>query len=124
MKLTTTILRILLGALFVFGAVAYFFHLFPEPELSGDLKTFNEGMAASHYLMPLVKALELVCGILFIVNRYSALASIVILPISINIFLVHLFLDPKNLPVALFVILVNLFLIYRHWPQYKGIVTA
>lgn len=87
------------------------------------LKTFNEGMTAAVYLMPLVKALELLCGISFLWNRYTALSSIVILPISINIVLVHVFLDPKNLPVAVFVILANVFLLYRNWNHYKGIFT-
>lgn len=124
MKLVTTIVKILLGALFIFGSVAYFFQLFPQPELTGDLKTFNEGMAASHYLMPLVKALELVCGLSFLVNRYTALSSIVILPVSVNIFLVHVFLDPKNLPVAAFVLVANIYLLYRNWNHYKSVVTA
>lgn len=123
MKIISILIRILFGALLVFGAVAYFFHLFPEPVLTGALKTFNEGMAAAMYLMPLVKALELLCGISFLWNRYTALSSIVILPISINIVLVHVFLDLKNLPVAVFVILANVFLLYRNWNHYKGIFT-
>ncbi|WP_300566756.1 DoxX family membrane protein [Flavobacterium sp.] len=124
MKIATIIVRILMGGLFLFGSIAYFFHLYPTPVLTGDMKTFNEGLAASKYLMPLVKSLELLCGLAFVSGKFVKLANIVILPVTVNILLTHIFLDPKNLPVAIFLILCNLFLIYRNWEHYKNLFTA
>lgn len=123
MKITTIIIRILLGALFIFGSVAYFFNLFPEPELTGDMKTFNDGLNASGYLMPLVKAIELVCGVAFILGCFVPLATIVIFPIAVNIFGVHVFLALDGLPVAIFVLLANLFLAYRYKKHYEELMT-
>lgn len=124
MKIATIIVRVLIGALLLFASIAYFFHLFPEPVLTGDLKTFNEGLAASHYLMALVKALELICGLAFVSGKFVKLANIVIFPITINIVLTHIFLDLENIPTALFLLLGNLFLIYRNWNHYKNLFTA
>lgn len=122
MKLTTTIVRILLGALLIFASLMFFLKLAPEPEATGSFKAFNAGLVASEYIMPLAKAVELLCGISFITNKFVALANLVILPVSLNIFLINFFLSPENLPIGIFVCLANLFLIYRYWDHYKGLV--
>lgn len=120
-KTITTIISVLFGALLVFVSIVYFFELFPAPELEGKMKIFTEGIDASGYLMPLVKGIELVCGILFIVNRYVPLATIIILPIVINVLALHIFLAPDGLPVALFMVVVNLILILHNRNYYKSL---
>lgn len=124
MKIATIIVRVLIGALLLFAAIAYFFKLFPQPEITGNLKTFNEGLAASGYLMNLVKSLELLCGLAFISGKFVRLANLVLLPISVNIILVHLFLDPANIGMGALVFLGNIFLIYSYWDSYNEIVKA
>ncbi len=124
MKIATIIVRVLMGLIFVFGSVAYFFDLVPQPELTGNLKTFNEGLDASGYLMPLVKVVELVCGIAFLIGRFIPLATIVIFPIVVNILLVHSFLAPEGLPIAIFVFLGTLFLAYAYRSNYQGLTVS
>ena len=119
MKIATIILRILMGALFIFASVSYFLDLVPQPEVGGDMKVFNDGLAASGYLMPLVKAIELICGIAFVLGRFVPLATVVIFPVVVNIVSVHVFLAPEGLPVALFVLAVNLLLAYRNKAVYQ-----
>lgn len=121
MKVTTVVIRILFGALFLFSSIAYFLNLFPQPEVTGGMKIFNEGINASTYLMPLVKAIELICGIAFIVNRFIPLATILIFPISVNILGVHIFLAPEGLPVAIFILAANLFFAFRYKELYKSL---
>jgi len=122
MKLATTIIRVLLGALLIFASLMFFLKLAPEPEVTGDFKAFNAGLVASKYIIPLAKAVELLCGISFITNKFVALANLVILPVSLNIFLINFFMTPENLPIAIFVCFANVFLIYRYWEHYKGLV--
>jgi len=121
MKIAVIIVRVLLGALFLFASVAFFLQLFPQPEMQGNMKLFNEGIAASGYIMQLVKAIELVVGLAFVIGFFVPLATAVIFPISVNILLVHAFLDPKGLPVAIFVIAANLFLAYYYRDKYKSV---
>lgn len=121
MKIAVIIVRVLLGALFLFASIAFFLQLFPQPEMQGNMKLFNEGITASGYIMQLVKAIELVVGLAFVTGFFVPLATAVIFPISVNILLVHAFLDPKGLPVALFVIVANLFLAYNYRDKYKSI---
>jgi putative oxidoreductase len=122
MKIATIIVRVLLGVLFLFGAVAYFFDLFPKPELTGALKTFNEGIDASGYLLTLIKSTELICGLAFLVGRFVPLASVIIFPVSVNILMVHLTMAPEGIPIALFVIFSNLFLAFAYRSHYTDLV--
>ena len=115
------IIRVLFGALMIFASTAYFLNMIPAPQLEGKMKIFTEGIDAAGYLMPLVKAIELACGMLFIANRFVALAALLILPIVVNILAIHLFIDPQGLPVALFLFVANAALIIHNLGCYKGI---
>ena len=124
MKIATIIVRVFIGLLLLFASVSFFLKLVPEPVSTGDFKAFQVGLIASSYLMPLAKAIELLCGLAFVIGRYVTLANIVILPVTLNILLINYFLAPEGLPIAVFMFLGNLFLIYRYWNNYKTVFTA
>ena len=124
MKITTVIVRVLIGALLLFASISFFLKLVPEPVSTGDFKAFQVGLVASTYMMPLAKGVELLCGLAFVAGRYVALANIVILPVTLNILLINYFLSPETLPIAIFMFLGNLFLIYSYWGNYKTIFMA
>ena len=124
MKIAVIIVRILLGLLFLFASVTYLFKLFPQPELHGNIKTFQDGLTASGYMMPLVKVIELICAIAFLTGRFVPLATIVIFPIVVNIFMFHSMLSPDGLPVAIFVLLGTLFLAYAYRKHYQHLFIA
>lgn len=124
MKITVIIVRVLLGALFVFSAVTGLFNLIPVPPLTGPIKTFMEGIVASGYLFKLIKITELVGGLALIVGRFTPLATVILFPISVNILFTNAILAPEGLPVALFVIIANLFLAYAYRKNYATLVMA
>ncbi len=125
MRIATIIVRVLMGALLVFASLSYFLNLFPQPTPTGDLATVMAGFAASKYLFPLSKAIELLSGLSFLTGKYMRLFNVVLLPITVNILLIHVFLSPvSELPIALFLFLGNIFLIYRNWDSYKWVFTA
>lgn len=107
-----------MGLLFLFSSIAYFAKLFPEPELSGDMRTFNEGLKAAGYFMPLLKITEFVCGLAFVSGQFVPLALVVIAPVVVNIFFVHTVLEPSGFPVALFLFAACVFLAYFHREKY------
>jgi len=123
MKYVMIIVRTLMGLLFLFGAVAYFFNLVTPPPLEGSMKTFNEGLAASGYFFTLLKVTELVCGLLLITGRFVPLALVILSPIIVNIFFVHALLDRTGLPVAIFLVLANFFLAYFYRDAFKPLLT-
>ena len=124
MKIATIIVRVLMGLMFAFASIAYFFKLMKEPEVSGSIKIFNDGSMASIYLMPTVKVFELLCAIAFLSGRFVPLATVVIFPIILNILLFHAFLEPSGLPIAILLLIGNLFLAYYYRDKYKAILSA
>lgn len=119
MKIAVIIVRILMGLMFLFASVVVLFKLMPVPEMHGAVKVFNEGLAASIYLVPLLKVIELLCAIAFITGRFVPLATVVIFPITLNIFLYHAFIASEGLPVAIFLLAGNLFLAYAYRENYR-----
>jgi uncharacterized membrane protein YphA (DoxX/SURF4 family) len=125
MKIAMIIVRTLMGLLFVFGAVAYFFNLVtPPPMPDGPLKSFNEGLAASGYFLTLLKVTELVCALLLLVGRFVPLALVILSPIIVNIFFVHTILDRTGLPVAIFLVAANIFLAYCYRDAFRPLLTS
>ena len=124
MKIAVIVVRTLMGLLFLFASSVVLFKLVPQPELSGNVKLFMDGVNATGYLMTLIKVTELLCGIAFVTGRFVPLASIVIAPVIINIFLFHTFVDSSGLPTAIFLVLANSFLAYSNWDKYKPILAA
>jgi putative oxidoreductase len=124
MKIAVIIVRVLMGLLFLFASVSVLFNLIPQPELTGKVKVFMEGVNASGYLLPLIKITELVCGIAFVSGYFVPLATVVIAPIIVNIFFFHAFVDTSGLPVAVFLVLANIFLAYAYWDKYKPLLEA
>ncbi|MDN3677610.1 DoxX family protein [Flavobacterium paronense] len=123
MKIATIVIRVLIGLFLLFASISYFLHLMPEPVTTGDFKAFQLGLVASTYLMPLAKAVELLCGLSYVAGKYVTLANIVILPVTLNILLINYFMSPETLPIAAVLFLANLFLIYRYWHNYKTVFT-
>src|ERR1044072_3377444 len=110
MKIVMIIVRTLMGLLFIFGSVVYFLNLIPPPaDLPPKLITFMTGVEATGYLMTLIKLTELVCGLDFVSGLFVPLATVVIAPVIINIFFVHLFLAPSGIGPAVFLGLGNCF---------------
>jgi len=124
MRIAAIIIRSLIGLLLLFASISYFLHLFPEPPLTGNMKIFNDGLKASGYLMPLVKIIELICGLSFVTGKFNKFTFILLMPVSVNIICTHLFLAPEGIPVAGFLFLGNIFLLYSKWDSYKSLFTA
>jgi putative oxidoreductase len=121
MKIAVVIVRVLMGILFLFASVVVLFKIAPQPELEGNVKIFMDGVNASGYLMPLIKITELLCGIAFVAGRFVPLATVVIAPIVVNIFLFHVFVDTGGLSVAIFLLFGNIFLAYSYREKFQPV---
>ena len=124
MKIAVIIVRVLMGLLFLFASISVLFNLVPQPVLTGNTKTFMDGVNATGYLMKLIKITELVCGIALVSGYFVPLATVVIAPIIVNIFLFHAFVDASGLPVGVFLVLANIFLAYAYRDKFKPLLEA
>jgi uncharacterized membrane protein YphA (DoxX/SURF4 family) len=124
MKITVLIVRILMGLMFAFASIVVLFKLVPQPEQTGAVKVFMDGMNASVYMMTTVKVIELVCAVAFLSGRFVPLATVVIFPINVNILLFHTFLAPEGLPTAILLMLGNLLLAWYYRDKYQAMLAA
>jgi putative oxidoreductase len=102
MKIVSTIARYLAGATFVvFGLNGFlnFIH-FPPPE--GVAAQFMGALFVSHFLA-VIMAVQVIAGLLLLINRFVPLALAILAPVLFNILCFHAFMAPSGLPLALFV---------------------
>lgn len=119
MKIAAIVVRVLMGLMFAFSAIVVLFKLVPQPELTGEIKIFMDGVNATGYMMTTIKVIELVCAAAFLSGRFVPLAAVVIFPININILLFHITLAPEGLLVAVLLMIGNLFLAWYYRDKYK-----
>lgn len=118
------VVRSLMGLLFAFGGIAFFF--VTPPPLTGDMATYFNGLMASKYFFPLLKGTEAVCGLLLLSGFFVPLALVVLAPIIVNILMVHIFLDPKGLGVAIGLVVAFVYLAFfspAYSPTLKKLLT-
>jgi putative oxidoreductase len=115
----TKILRIILGLGLILFGLNKFFGFMPIPELPENAASFMSSLQATGYVLPVVGFLEVVIGLMLIVNKAVAFALLLLAPISINILLFHIFLDMPGIAGAIVIAVINVILIYKHWKVYK-----
>ena len=122
MKIATIIVRVLLGAMMLFASISYFFNLGEQPAPTGDMATLMGGLMASKYMFPLVQSIELIAGLMLVSGKFVKLGTVLLMPISVNIFLIHLIVSKSDVPMSAAILAANVFLIYAYWNDFKEIV--
>jgi putative oxidoreductase len=117
MKIVILIARLLLGLVFVvFGLNGFLNFLSMGPMPTGLAGQFIGALFLSHYFW-VVAALQLVGGLLLLVNRFVPLALVLLGPIIVNILLYHLFLNPAGMALAILVTILW-FIVFYGYRQY------
>ena len=102
MKILTNLSRFLLGFIFLVFGLNGFLHFIPMPPPSGVAGQFLGSMFVTKYLV-FVFAIQLIGGVLLLVNRYVPIALTILGPIIVNILLFHGLMNPEGLGLAVFV---------------------
>jgi putative oxidoreductase len=114
MRYATIAAKVLLGVGFIVFGANGFLHFLPVPPPSSlNARAFLGVMGDTGY-MNVVKALEVLGGVLILGGRLAPLGLLILGPILINIALYDVFMDPKGLPIVGFLGLLAGFLIFRH----------
>jgi putative oxidoreductase len=112
MKIVNLIARILLGIIFLVFGLNGFFHFIPAPMPAGLARQYNGALFVSHYAI-LVFLLQVLGGVLLLVNRFVPLAIALLGPIIVNILLFHFSMAPAGIPLALITTLLWLIVFYK-----------
>jgi uncharacterized membrane protein YphA (DoxX/SURF4 family) len=113
------VISLLFGLMFINAGLNKFFNYMPVPEdMPENLLRMMKAFMEISWLMPLVGAVELVGGILFIPPKTRALGAIVILPVMIGILLTNIFVVPSGLPIALILFIINVWVLFENREKY------
>ncbi len=124
MKIAKTIIRFLLGIMLIVFGLNKFLQFMPMPPMPDDAGAFMGALAASGYILPIVAIVEIGTGILLLINKFKALALVILFPVMLNAFLFHLFLDLPGIGGAALAIIMNAFLIISEKESYQGLLKA
>lgn len=114
MKIAALISRILVGLIFTFFGLNGFLNFLPQPPLPpGPAGQFITALFASHYLY-LIAGVQVISGVLLLVNRYVPLAIVLLGPMLVNILAYHLLMNSMGLAVAAVVALLWCVLAYYY----------
>ena len=116
------VLSLLTGLLMINAGLNKFLNYIPIPEdLPENMKRVNDAFMEIGWLLPLVGAVEILGGILFIIPKTRALGALVILPIMVGILLTHIIIMPSGLAMAIVLMAINLWVIYENREKYLPI---
>jgi putative oxidoreductase len=96
----------------------------PLEELGMPPEIFEiiNGLWKTRFMMHMVKAVELVTGLMLLFNFYVPWALLGLIPVVVNIYGIHIFLFNSYFTNGLCMLLVCGFLVFRHWDKYKHLV--
>ncbi|PQB04655.1 hypothetical protein BST85_06910 [Aureitalea marina] len=95
---------------------------FTQLPTSNPVGLFFEGMYVTGFYWNFIGYYQILVGLLLMTRWWRALTPLLILPVSVNIFLVSVSLHMRGTPVITGLMLMgNLFLIFWHWESYRSI---
>jgi putative oxidoreductase len=113
MKTLAIISRFLIGGIFLFSASMYFFG--PVPEMGENpAADFFGAMAATGYFFPLLKITEVIAALLILSGRFTQIGLVILAPITLNILLFHVFVQPGGLFMGVAIGMLHGYLIYYY----------
>lgn len=142
-KIGVIVARVALGVLFVYGGAQKFnprkrpakaveakqaetrtLSEQAPPDNTQKIKSMIGGLKSTGYFWPFLGVAELLCGILLLSQYMALLGAVMLVPLSLNILLFHLFLKPDDmgdlLLTALYFLL-NMALLAYDYPRLKNI---
>ena len=123
-RITSLILRVLLGLVFVVFGLNGFFGFLPMPPMEGGAASFMGALAATGYMFPLIKGTEVVAGALLLSGRGLPLGLVMLAPILVNILAFHLVLTPGESGMAVALVAMSLGLAWIHRSAWRGLLSA
>ena len=124
MKITTIIVRILLGLMFLVFGLNGFFNFMPMPkDLPEEIMTVLGSLVKAGY-MTVVSGAEIIVGVLLLINRFVPLALTLLAPIIVGILTYHIALAPSSIGPGIVVLIMELFLAWAYRNAFRPMLAA
>ena len=122
MKIASLIARLLLGLIFLVFGLNGFLQFIHMPPPTGIAAQFFGAIFASHYYI-VIFAVQVLGGLLLLVNRFVPLALVILGPVIVNIFFFHTLMAPAGIPLAVLVVILWVIVAVRNKQHFAGLFT-
>ena len=122
MKIVKLVLFTLFGLMFINAGLDKFLHYMPVPPLEPEVVKAGEAFMTITWLMPLVGAVELLAGLLFIFPKTRLLGALMIFPVMVGIMFHNAVYMPEGLAIAGIFFLINLWVFYENKEKIKELI--
>lgn len=121
MKIIKLIISILFGLMFINAGLNKFLNYMPMEKPTPEQMELFAAFDKIFWLLPLVGAVEILGGLLFIFPKTRALGAIVILPVMVGIVIHNFTMDksPMGMSIAGVLFLINLWMIIDNKEKYR-----
>src|SRR5258706_9093557 len=109
-----------LGLIFLVFGLNGFLPFIPMPPPTGLAAQFGGAIFASRYWV-VIFGIQVIGGVLLLVNQFVPLALGLLGPVIVNIFFFHALMAPEGLPLAIVVVVLWLILAVRYKQYLAGI---
>ena len=120
MKIAALISRLLLGLIFVVFGLNGFLQFIHMPPPTGVAAQFFGAIFASRYYV-VIFGLQVIGGLLLLLNRFVPLALVLLAPVIVNIFFFHALMATAGLPLAVVVVILWTILALRNKQHLSGV---
>ena len=113
--------RLLLGLIYLVFGLNGLFNFLPSPPMPETAMGFLGGLISSGYFLPVLAATQTMAGFLLLTGFAAPLALVILAPITLQIFLFHVFLTP-GLPNVIFPLLMGILhiaAVSAYWRVYR-----
>lgn len=116
--------QILVGILLLIFGLNKFLHFMANPPVSEEMGMFMMALAKTGYIFPIVGAIQVLSGLSFILNKFTALMAVVIVPVMLNAVLAHAFLDPSGIAGSLVILILVIVVMFKNKEAYSLVLKA
>ena len=109
--------RVIEGLIFLVFGLNGLLHFYNPPPPTGDALAWF-GIMAAHHWINFIAVVQLVGGLLLVVNRFVPLALAILAPVIVNILLFHALLWPHGIALAIVVLVMEVFLMAVYWRSF------
>lgn len=124
MKIALAILGRLFGMFWLVFGMNGLFHVFPIPAPPAESAFFMEALEKAGYVMPLTYGLEAVAGVMLLIGAFVPLALVLLAPITFNIVIYDLMLNPDGLAIGIVIAVIHAFLLWKHRASYRPMLSC
>ena len=123
-RIVTTIVRLLLGVMFLVFGLNGFLNFIPAPkDLPPDLVTVSTGLMKGGY-MTVVSATEILVALLLLTNLFVPLALALLAPIVVGIITFHIAIAPATIVPGIVVLVMELYLAWAYRGSFRPMLQA